>query len=282
MRPTISVLLAVFGALIWLTNVHGQSAQESLNEMIQQLQRKPTDDALRERLIKLARETKPIPAIPEDARRAFVKGNTAMADAKSEDDYARATRLYEEAALIAPWWSDPYFNLAKAQELRHDFNGAIRALKFFLLTESSAKDTRDAQDRVYVLEEKRDRMAKTKEAQRQEQARPYPRSLEGGLWKGDVITIPTEPFTYQRRVYEVRDGQLIKKVVVWEGQQREPEATYVVERVEIKSQSFTYRANEFSHCTPVAVTIEEYTITERYTCHQGRYGHAEVVYRRQR
>lgn len=137
-----------------------QSPREQLQQLVAQLQVTPTDSILRARIIKLGAELKPPPAIPEDARGWFIRGNTAFGDAKAVDDYARAAAFYETASSIAPWWGDPYFNLAKALELRQDYVGAIRALRLFVLSAPPAEDARKAQDYVYVLIERQDRLPK--------------------------------------------------------------------------------------------------------------------------
>jgi tetratricopeptide (TPR) repeat protein len=99
------------------------------------------------------------PAVTEAARRAFVKANAVMGDAKTAGDYADAAKYYEEASAAAPAWPDPQFNLAKARELRGDFAGAIKSLEKYIAL--GGADVREAQDLIYVLETKRDRAGKT-------------------------------------------------------------------------------------------------------------------------
>ena len=159
MKRTTHIIIFAIALFAFMASAHAQSPREQLNQMVEQLQKTPTDNALREKIIKLTREVKPAPAVPEEARRPLVRGNAVMSDAKGADEYARASKLYEEAILIAPWWGDPYFNLAKAQELKQDYEGAIQSLKFFLLSGSVGNDARQAQDHIYALEEKRDRQA---------------------------------------------------------------------------------------------------------------------------
>lgn len=98
------------------------------------------------------------PAVTEAARRAFVKANAVMGDAKTPEDYAEAAKYYEEASAAAPAWPDPRFNLAKARELRGDFAGAISSLEKYIAL--GGADKREAQDLIYVLETKRDRAGK--------------------------------------------------------------------------------------------------------------------------
>ena len=133
---------------------HAQSPRDQLSQLTEQLQKTPTNDALRERVLTIARQVKPVPAIPEEARRAFVRGNAAMSDAKAPEDYGRAVQLYEDATKLAPWWPDPYYNLAKAREQRQEYDAAIRSLRFYLLADLPASERRETQDRIYVLEEK--------------------------------------------------------------------------------------------------------------------------------
>ncbi len=151
------------------TNVFADASGDEFNQSIQKLQQAPTDAALREQIIRQAQQLKPAPMVPEEARRFFVRGNTVMSEAKGNDDYARAVQLYEESLKIAPWWADPYFNLAKAKELQQDFSGAIKALKNYLLTNPPEKEARQMQDHIYALEEKGDKQAELVAAKNREE-----------------------------------------------------------------------------------------------------------------
>lgn len=163
MKSTMKLLAILFGALMLVNAVCAtQSSREQLNQMIEQLQKTPQDGALREEIIKLARKEKPAPVIPEEARRSFVRGNTAFSDAKSQADYARAVKRYDQALLIAPWWGDAYFNAAKALELQQDYGRAIQSLRLFVLTGPSAEDARKALDYSYALEDKQEKQSKEK------------------------------------------------------------------------------------------------------------------------
>ena len=132
-------------------------SQEPLSSMVGQLEKTPTDSTLREKIIRLAIAMKPVPGVPEDARRSFIRGNTAIKDATSQDDYVKAEKLYDEALSLAPWWADAYFNRSKAEEMHQDYGAAIESLKFFLMTSPPPSDVREAQDHIYALEEKRDK-----------------------------------------------------------------------------------------------------------------------------
>lgn len=165
MKYTMKLLTLFFGMLLLANVANAESPREQLSQMVEQLQKSPNDNILRENIIHLAQTLKPAPAIPEEARRVFVRGNTAFSEAKVPDDYARAIQRYEEALVIAPWWGDPYFNLAKALELRQEYSRAIQSLKLFMLTGPSAEDVRKAQDYSYALEDRQEKLSKEKSEQ---------------------------------------------------------------------------------------------------------------------
>jgi hypothetical protein len=142
--------------------VSAQTPREQFAQMLDVLRKAPKDDALRENIVRLAQELKPAPPIPEEARRALVRGNTALEEATGLDDYARAARHYEDAAALAPWWGAAYRSLARAQELQFDYRSAQHNLKLYMLTAVSAEDARKAQDYLYALEDKQERADKTK------------------------------------------------------------------------------------------------------------------------
>jgi hypothetical protein len=156
MKTTSQLFIVVFTLLTLTASADAQFPREQLQQMVEQLQKTPSDQALRERAIALAAEFKPTPVVPEDARRAFIRGNTAFAAAKDPAGFSRAIERFEEASALAPWWADPYFNLAKACEGAQDFDRALRALTYYRATATTEADRRQALDLTYALEEKRD------------------------------------------------------------------------------------------------------------------------------
>ena len=156
MTSTGKLIIFVFTFLALTSSADAQSSREQLQQMVEQLQKTPSDHALRERIIKLGAEITPAPAVPEEARRAFIRGNTAFASAKDPAGFSRAIERFEEASTLAPWWADPYFNLAKACEGAQDFDRALRALIYYRTTATTEADKRQALDLTYALEEKRD------------------------------------------------------------------------------------------------------------------------------
>ena len=113
------------------------------------------DISTRRLIIKLASGLKPTPAIPEEARKHFVEGTAIVKAAKNPAQQALAAQSFAEALKVAPWWGDAYYNLGVAQELAEQYGEAEQALNFYLLSNPSATEKREVQDRIYALSAKR-------------------------------------------------------------------------------------------------------------------------------
>jgi len=156
-----------------------QSPRAQLKQMVEQLQATPGDSALRERIIKLAASIKPAPAIPEEANRAFVKGNVFQKEAKDASGYELAISAYRDVLRAAPWWGDAYYNLAVALESARKFDEAVASLKLFIASvQAGSAEAREAQNRIYAVEAKSEIASKAAvtAAVEKEQRRP---STEG-------------------------------------------------------------------------------------------------------
>ena len=155
MKTASKLIIFIVTSLVLVASACAQSPREQLQQMVQQLQTTPNDNVLRERIIKLATNIKPAPEIPEEATRAFVKGNVFQKEAKDASGYELAISAYRDALRIAPWWGDAYFNLSVALESSSKFNEAIASIKLFIASvPSGSKEAREAQNRVYALEAK--------------------------------------------------------------------------------------------------------------------------------
>lgn len=106
MKDRILLLLALILGLIMAPPAAAQSAREQLQQITAQLQNNPSDSALREKIIKLARTIKPAPAIPEQAREYFVAGSTIAKAAQSPAQQQLAVAKFAQALTVAPWWGD--------------------------------------------------------------------------------------------------------------------------------------------------------------------------------
>jgi tetratricopeptide (TPR) repeat protein len=169
MKRTSKHIVFLLTCLALAANGYAQSPREQLSQLVEQLQKSPSDTTLRERIVKLGAELKPAPAIPEEARRSFVEGVTIVKSAKDASSQKLALGSFNEALKIAPWWGDAYYNLAVAQELTGQLDEAERTLKWFLLSNPGESDARDVQDRIYAIAAKR-KLAAAESVAKQEKA----------------------------------------------------------------------------------------------------------------
>jgi hypothetical protein len=150
------------------STVAGPPARQALKKYVTELQESPDDNDLRLRIIKLATTLKPPPAIPEEARRYYLKAFAIQRDAKTAQEVEPAITSYQQALLLAPWWADAYSNLSSALEMAGRYAEAISALKLYLA--SNPKDARKAQDRIYLIEGEQERAAVEQKARAQKEA----------------------------------------------------------------------------------------------------------------
>jgi tetratricopeptide (TPR) repeat protein len=158
-------LILGFLSLASTALLQAQTNREQLNQYIADLQKRPDDHSLRDRIIKLALVLEPRPEVPEDARRHFVKATTIQKESKDAQSLDLAISEYKQALLTAPWWAEAYYNLGVASEQAGRFDTAIDALKLYLLTNPSATEAREAQDRLYAVEGKKELAARNAAAE---------------------------------------------------------------------------------------------------------------------
>ena len=145
------LFIFIFTLLALAASVDAQSPREQLQQMVEQLQKTPNDNALRERIIKLATSIKPTPAIPEEAREPFVMGATVLKKASDPAGASKAVDLFTQALTVAPWFAEAYYNRALARETAGQFESAIDDLKLYLEFKLTDAERREAQDKIYSL-----------------------------------------------------------------------------------------------------------------------------------
>lgn len=144
------VFLAVLSAVFSI--VLAQSPREQLGQMVEQLQKAPADNALRERIIALAAQIKPPPAVPVDALKLMGKGEYLVQQAKQPADFLAAAEAFRDAANLAPWDPAVYFNQGIVYERAQRADLAIAAFNWYLKAAPGAADTADVIKRLGGLE----------------------------------------------------------------------------------------------------------------------------------
>lgn len=203
-----SLFLFAVALFVLSISAHAANPREELQQLVAQLQRNPSDTALREKIIKLAQTIKPAPAVPEEANRAFVRGNAFHKGAKHPDDYNLAIQSYREALVLAPWWGDAYYNLSVSQESTGSFDDAIASIKFYIITNPSGKEQREAQNRIYSVEAKRDLAAreKAKVAEQPSSDEELLKKVNGARFIQMDVVVPSD--SRGDKGYEVNDRVL--------------------------------------------------------------------------
>ena len=158
MKNASKLIIFIFTFLVLSASAYAQMPREELQQMVEQLQKSPDDNALREKIITLAATLKPALVVPPEAKRPFVMAATYQKEAKKPSDFALAISAYQDALKIAPWWGDAYYNLSVSLESAGRLDEAKDALEHYLLTKP--KDAEEAQNRLFALEAKKNLAAK--------------------------------------------------------------------------------------------------------------------------
>ncbi len=125
---------------------------DALKQYVEQLKKNPSDNALREKIIKLALSIKPAPPLSEAAERSMARGTAYAQRASDNVGYKKAMNEFETAANAAPWLALAYYNLGVVQEKAGAYTEAIQSLRFYLMAAPDAKNTREVKNKIYALE----------------------------------------------------------------------------------------------------------------------------------
>lgn len=97
------------------------------------------------------------PLMNEKARRLAIEAQVVA----QEKNYQEAIQIYWRAINEAPWVANLHYDyallIAEAAQTQDDFNTAIVEMKRFIMLSKNSAETREAQDRIYLWEIKRNR-----------------------------------------------------------------------------------------------------------------------------
>ena len=126
--------------------VAGAASRNQLAAYLADFQKHPEDATLRGEIVALAKSMNPAPAIPPLARDTFARAGAQMRTASSADGFKAAARLFEQAAVQAPWYADADLSAATACSQGADFDGARRNLDLYLAAVRAGVGTQNAED----------------------------------------------------------------------------------------------------------------------------------------
>jgi hypothetical protein len=125
---------------------------EQLKQYLEELQHDPADGALRARIITLALTLDPKPPTPDAAWEASGKGTFQLENGKTVPDFAAGAAAFGQAALLAPWVPDFYFNQGVLLERAERYAEAIKAFRWFVMAAPGGDDRSDVLVRIGRLE----------------------------------------------------------------------------------------------------------------------------------
>ena len=126
----------------------GSPANAALGQCMAELQASPDDQALREKIVKLAARASPAAEIPAAARDHYARARKLFAAAETINDVGKAIDQYQAALRIAPWWPEANKDLGLALETAQRHEEALTALGLYLAAEPSGRDARAVEDEI--------------------------------------------------------------------------------------------------------------------------------------
>jgi len=130
------------------------SPQSLLKQYVAALQKNPDNDALREKIVKLALKMKPAPTVPGDANQHMAAGTVSLQDGNAK----AAVAEFAKSADSGPWLKEAYWNLSLAQDKAGMPAAELKSLKFFLMTLPSAAEVEQANERIREIESRPQRL----------------------------------------------------------------------------------------------------------------------------
>jgi Flp pilus assembly protein TadD len=106
-------------------------ARNQLAAYVADFQRHPEDSALRQKIVELAKSINPEPPVSALARDSFTQATARLRTASTAEDFKAAGRLFERAAVQAPWYAEADANAATAFARGGDFEGARSNLNLY-------------------------------------------------------------------------------------------------------------------------------------------------------
>lgn len=185
MKSISKITIFVLALLAWIPSTYAQTPREQLQQMVEQLQKAPNDNGLRERILKLAPTLQPLPALPDAAVTFEGRAQFAFRTAKSEGDFLVAAQEYEKAVAAAPWVPGYYADLCTIYEKAGKFADAKRHCVFYLSTLSDTGQMVEFKRRIAGLEFG---IEKANAPQTAEAAKPTGPDFSG-CWQGRLLQL---------------------------------------------------------------------------------------------
>jgi hypothetical protein len=246
MKSTSKLIIFIITLLALTASAYAQSPREQLKQMVEQLQKTPNDNALREKIIKLARTMRPSPTVPDTAVAFEGRAQFAFRSAKSESDFLAAAQEYEKAVAVAPWVPGYYADLCTIYEKAGKFEDAKRHCGLYLTGLTDPTQMTDIKRRIAGLEFGIEKInsPQAREASLLEKvegarfvARNTPENLglkPGTMAWDDILEIKDRTLHITVRIHYITSGSVYGH--------RQP-GEYLVDRISYRDGAFTQTVN---------------------------------------
>lgn len=178
MKTTNRIIIFFIASLVMVASAHALTPRKQLSQMVQQLQKNPSDNALREKIIKLGARIRP--ALPDTAIEFEGRARFGFEKAKSEADYLAAAREYEKAVAAAPWVPGYYSDLCTIYEKANNYEDAKRNCEFYLIGVTDPAQRQDIKRRIAGLKYGMEQNSPSAVVEREKKALA---KLDGGQWQ---------------------------------------------------------------------------------------------------
>jgi TPR repeat protein len=187
--------------------------RQALKKYLEAFQKSRPSIKTLKKVIAIAQQMTPPPAIAEDVRRHTVRAQVLLEKASDKFGFGGAAQEYEKAMLAAPWVADSHYNLALVQEQADQFQDAMDSFKLYLLLEPNAQNIDDVQTKIYRLEVEQEGVDQIKELEGTWQ-NTKTQTIYDAVLEGDQITF-TNPSGWVVRGFI--EGGSLKGVVTKPG-----------------------------------------------------------------
>lgn len=160
MRTAVSVLSLLAGLVYSAYGQQPVSPREQLAQYVADLQKNPSDDAVREKIIKLGLTLEPKPNAPPGVDELAGKGEYILQHATSDAVLSAAADAFAKASLLAPWVPDYYFDQGIVWEKVKNYEKAVKNFELYLMgVPADSDDAKKARQHLgglkYQLENQR-------------------------------------------------------------------------------------------------------------------------------
>jgi tetratricopeptide (TPR) repeat protein len=115
-----------------LGTVEHSTPEEQLKIYVEAVKRDPENQFARNRVLQTVLVMKTPPEVPEDVRKLLIEARITLKREKKAKAMQPALELLRKAEVLAPWWEEPYYDLALALQRCEKFDEAIAQMNFYL------------------------------------------------------------------------------------------------------------------------------------------------------